>query len=210
MGAIVLHRRRRQKYSGVGSGLTVVGGAAILGGAALLYVYRDTFLEYAIQAAGLVGWYPDPSSRAAPYAQMIANASAQAGVDPSIIAGIGDRESGWGIFLSPKGPTGTGNGGADQGLMQLNAQYNPTANWQDPQTNITAGARIFADYRNQLSAAGVDDATLNQAAASAYNAGVGHVLAAYQAGQSVDSPTTGGNYGSDVMARAAKYAAGAS
>ncbi|MHB8734653.1 MAG: transglycosylase SLT domain-containing protein [Terriglobales bacterium] len=201
--------RRRPSYRDAPPAAPILGGAALIGGGLLLYLYRDQLLGYAIQAAGYVGFYPDPSSRAAPYAQEITNAAQQTGVSPAIIAAIGDRETLWGLTTTPKGPGGTGDGGYGLGLMQIDSRYHSLPNWQDPQTNISAGASIFAGYYAQLQAAGVDAATLNQAAAAAYNAGVGAVLGAYNAGQSVDSVTTHGDYGADVLARAAKYAAGA-
>ena len=211
-------RRRAYRGSG-GAGLSIVGGAAILGGGALLWVYRDSLLNYAIHAGSLVGWYPDPSSRAAPYAQPIAAAASATGVDPSIIAALGDRETLWGLLTSPKGPGGTGDFGHGHGLMQIDDRSSrsrrATNDWTDPYTNILKGAQIYAAGYAQLQAAGIDPSLLARAAACAYNAPIGNVLAAISAGNDPDSVTTGpalglpGNYGTDVMARAAKYAAGA-
>lgn len=205
-----LARHRRRYYAGGGFPTApVLGGLAILGGGALLYYFRDELLQYSIQAAGLVGWFPDPSSRAAPYAAMIASAASSTGVDPSLIAGIGDRESGWGVFLNPKGAGGTGDGGNGLGLMQLDVRYNPIANWQDPQANILKGAQVYAAGLAQLTGQ-VDSSIILPAAVAAYNAGVQGVLNAIAAGGSPDDATTGGNYSQDVLARAAKYSAGAS
>lgn len=219
--ALATRRRSSRRYyaGNAGAGLSVVGGLALLGGGALLWVYRGTLLNAAIRAGGIVGWYPDPSSRAALYAQQIAAAASATGVDPSIIAGLGDRETLWGLLTSPKGSGGTGDFGHGHGLMQIDdrtwASWLASNDWTDPYTNILKGAQIYAAGYQQLQSAGVDPSILAKAAACAYNAPIGNVLGAIQAGNDPDTVTTGpapglpGNYGSDVMARAAKYAAGA-
>jgi len=189
----------------------IVSGLGLLGGGLLLWYYRDTALTWAVKLGGAVGYYPDPTSRASAYSAAITAASQATGVSTAIIAGLGDRETLWGLSsdLSQPGPAGTGDGGHGRGLMQIDdrtwSSWISATDWTDPGQNVLKGAQIYAAGYNQLQNAGVDPSILARAAADAYNAGPGTVLAAIQAGADPDSVSTGGNYGADVMGRAAKY-----
>jgi hypothetical protein len=185
----------------------LAGGVLLVGGGFLLWYFRDDVVTIGIKLGTIVGYYPDPTSRASVYASAINSAAQQTGVPASIIAGIGDRETLWGTSsdLSQPGPGGTGDGGHGLGLMQLDNRYNPISNWTDPTANVLKGAQVYASGYTQLQNAGVDPSILTKAAASAYNAGVSAVLSAINNGADSDSPTTGGNYGADVVGRASKY-----
>ena len=79
---------------------------------------------------------------------------------PYLVLAIGARESGWGSFLSPTGPTGTGDGGHGRGLMQIDDRAFPkwclqrqddgSFTWQDPVENIRQGCRVIRSAWLQL------------------------------------------------------------
>ncbi len=93
----------------------------------------------------------------------------------SIIAGLGSRESQWGLDLKPPGPGGTGDFtprhcigrvekfrndimppdglGYGRGLMQIDFdahEFARTGNWQDPQENIFYGCKILAESMDTI------------------------------------------------------------
>jgi uncharacterized protein YkwD len=149
------------------------------------YYYHTSYKPYIDEAAALYNW-----------------------LSPSIIAGIGSRESGWGLFLSPKGPTGTGDGGHGRGLMQIDDRYHQTfinsGRWTNPRDNIIYGVdKVLAEYYSYLgrttSLTGVD---LLRGAIAAYNAGPGNVERALREGRDIDYYTTGRDYSWDVLNRA--------
>ena len=57
------------------------------------------------------------------YELIIRKVAAQYQIPPALIAGIGSRESHWGLALSPVGPTGTGDNGHGRGLMQIDDRW---------------------------------------------------------------------------------------
>ena len=147
------------------------------------------------------------------------------GVPSAILAGIGSRESGWGLDLRPPGPSGTGDfaqrsfptafrtgplppdgGGFGRGLMQIDFDAFPFArsgSWQDPQANINTGCDVLKSGLDLLSRQTLlTGRDLLQAAVAAYNCGVGNVLTAVRDGYDVDFFTTGRNYSADVFNRA--------
>ena len=89
-----------------------------------------------------------------------------------IIAGLGSRESHWGLALFPPGPEGTGDLktriftkpfrnsplppdglGFGRGLLQIDFDYHEfarTGNWKDPMENIFYGVKLLFDNRNFL------------------------------------------------------------
>jgi hypothetical protein len=145
-------------------------------------------------------------------------------VDSAVIAGIGSRESGWGLSTKPLGPAGTGDfakrkfptafrtgplppdgGGYGRGLMQIDFdafEFARTGTWQDPQANINAGCSVLKaalDLLGRKTTLTGND--LLAAAIAAYNCGAGNVLTAIRDGHPVDFFTTGRNYSGDVLNR---------
>ena len=142
-----------------------------------------------------------------------------------VLAGIGSRESGWGLRLRPPGPAGTGDfqprryptrfrpgplppdgGGFGRGLLQIDYDAHPFARssaWKDPASNIDYGATVLAAARTTLATrTGLAAAPLLRAAIAAYNCGTGNVIRALAEGQSVDYFPPGRNYSADVLDRA--------
>ena len=144
------------------------------------------------------------------YEALIAQAAVAAGFQPSLIAGIGSRESNWGLILRPPGAGGTGDRGHGRGLMQIDdrtwATWLNANNWQDAATNIRKGCAILADNR-QFFVALLSGAELLilRAALAGYNAGPGNVLNDIRAGRDIDHHTAGGDYSRDVLNRAGWY-----
>lgn len=129
-------------------------------------------------------------------------------LNPSVIGGIGSRESGWGLLLSPKGPSGTGDGGHGRGLMQIDDRFHQSfissGRWRNPQDNITYAidevlSRNYDYLDRNTNLAGEN---LLRGAIAAYNAGLGNVLDALSQGLDVDYYTTGQDYSWDVLNRA--------
>jgi Transglycosylase SLT domain len=155
----------------------------------------------------------------------IESAAQQFGFQPSVICGIGSRESGWGLLLKPHGPAGTGDfaprkntkpfrpgpmppdgGGYGRGLMQIDFDAFPfaqTGDWQDPQANIQFGCQVLHGNlvfcSRNLSLQGL---MLLRAGIAAYNCGAGNVRTAVQQSRDVDFFTAHSNYSADVLNRA--------
>jgi soluble lytic murein transglycosylase-like protein len=121
------------------------------------------------------------------------------------VAAVMERESGGGIYLSPRGPSGTGDAGHGLGLMQLDDRAHPGLReqpelWQDPAWNVDKGAAELADLFGRTAPELELDERLQRAAA-AYNRGPSALTA-----ENPDRFTTGGDYGSDVLARLERFA----
>jgi hypothetical protein len=149
--------------------------------------------------------YNSHLAEANPYKTALTQAaSPYSWLKPSILAGIGSRESGWGLLLV----NGTGDGGHGRGIMQIDDRYHQdfinNNNWRDPGVNIKyAVDNVLADYYNQLSRqTNLTGFDLLRGAIAAYNTGVGGVMDAYNAGLDVDYYTTDGDYSWDVIQRA--------
>lgn len=117
------------------------------------------------------------SDQAADYADLILQVAKETGVDPFILAALGDRESRWGDALSPKGPSGTGDVGHGRGLLQIDDRsFGPdergvgsgngwlgSHDWRDPYTNVRKGADILkgklAFFQGNGSVKGITDGT---------------------------------------------------
>jgi soluble lytic murein transglycosylase-like protein len=158
-------------------------------------------------------------------AALIGDAAARLGVPRSVVAGIGSRESGWGIALKPRGPAGTGDftprryptqfrsgplppdgGGFGRGLMQIDfdaQEFARTGAWKDPGENIRTGCAILAGYRDLVQRkSSLTGAALLRAALASYNCGPGNALRALQDSRDVDFYTAGRDYSQDVLSRA--------
>jgi hypothetical protein len=129
-------------------------------------------------------------------------------LQPSVIAAIGSRESAWGLLLAPKGPGGTGDGGHGRGLMQIDDRFHQTfissGKWRDPKENLNYGIEsvLKPNYNYLDRNTNLQGKELLRAALASYNAGLGNVMDAYEAGLDVDYYTTGKDYGRDVLDRA--------
>jgi hypothetical protein len=139
------------------------------------------------------------------YETLVMEAAEDFDIQPSVIGGVGSRESLWGLILNPRGPAGTGDGGHGRGLMQIDDgahEFARTGNWQNPKANIRYGCDLLADNRAVLKREGLTGRQLLKATLASYNAGLGAVLRALDRGINVDSVTTGDDYGKDVLDRA--------
>jgi len=159
------------------------------------------------------------------YRAFIEAAAQQFGFQPSVICGIGSRESGWGLLLKPPGPAGTGDfaqrkpkpplrpdrmppdgKGFGRGLMQIDFDFHPLAqsgNWHDPETNIRYGCQVLAQKLGYVRKnSGLQNLMLLRGAVAAYNCGEGNVCKALAEGSDVDARTTGRDYSADVLNRA--------
>lgn len=156
---------------------------------------------------------------------LVEEAAQKFGLQPSVIGGIGSRESHWGLILRPAGPAGTGDfterrfparfrqgplppdgGGFGRGLMQIDfdaQEFARTGNWRDPKENISYGCQVLAESRDLIQRkTNLKGRDLLRAALAGYNAGPGNALTAIRDGRDVDFFTTGRNYSSDVLNRA--------
>jgi soluble lytic murein transglycosylase-like protein len=158
------------------------------------------------------------------YRRIIEAASRQYGLQPSVICGMGSRESHWGLGLTPPGPKGRGDfarrrprgerrtaeppdgPGYGRGLMQIDYDWHEfarTGRWNNPKENVMYACTVldkaktfFRKKRVRLS----DDQML-RAMIAAYNGGATATLQAIQAGQDIDANTTGRDYSKDVLNR---------
>jgi soluble lytic murein transglycosylase-like protein len=163
------------------------------------------------------------------YLSGILAAAAKYSLAPSLICAIGSRESNWGqgSDMRPKGPAGTGDWaprnpkvwgyamppdglGWGRGLVQIDygeGVFGRTGDWMDAAANIDFGSNELASNIKHYTAnpqTGVDPV---RAAVAAYNCGQGNVNKAISDGYDVDHYTTGGDYSTDVMGRAAWFKA---
>jgi len=159
------------------------------------------------------------------YGGMIEQVATLTGLAPSIIAGIGSRESRWGLALTPKGPGGSGDFverlylrphrrqpmpddglGFGRGLMQIDYDAHVFARsgpWRDPLENVRYGASVLVEARGFLrKRAALSGRGLLRGALAAYNCGAGNVLRALRQGVDVDFYTAGRDYSQDVLDRA--------
>lgn len=151
----------------------------------------------------------NPAYYSTSYKPLIESAAAKyAWLKPSIVAGIGSRESAWGLALSPRGPGGTGDQGHGRGLMQIDDRYHKefisSGLWRNPQENIRYAidqvlARNYDHLSRNTNLRGID---LLRGAIAAYNSGLTSVKNAIAQGLDVDHYTTGQDYAWDVLNRA--------
>lgn len=161
------------------------------------------------------------------YKSLIESAAARHGFAAALLAGIGSRESAWGLALRPAGPGGCGDffkrsfptplrrgplpadGGFGRGLMQIDYdahEFARTGRWQDAAENIAYGATVLTDcrgfFQRKTSLTGV---ALLRAAIAAYNCGPGNVLRALNNALDVDYFTAHRNYAADTLSRAGYF-----
>lgn len=169
-------------------------------------------------------------AEAGQYKVIVVETSRTHDIPVSVIAGIGSRESQWGLALKLSagattlaagtgdfakrsyptryrtGPLPPDGGGYGRGLMQIDFDYHEfarTGNWADPQANIRYGCQVIADSREFLRRkAGVREAILLRASLAAYNAGPANALRALRDERDVDFYTAGRDYSRDVLGRA--------
>jgi hypothetical protein len=153
------------------------------------------------------------------YLLFITDAAISIAVAPSLVAGIGSRESHWGRALLPRGPGGTGDftprdderlppdaSGFGRGLMQIDYdehEFARTGNWADPEANVVYGCGVLRSCLEYMAAhAHLAGEGLVRASVAAYNCGPGTVAADVAAGRDPDTSTAHRNYSRDVVARA--------
>jgi Putative peptidoglycan binding domain len=167
---------------------------------------------------------------AARYGALIEAAAAETGVLPAVVAGLGSRQSRWGLTLRPRGaegamdlaprpfarpwredplpPDGVGFG---RGLLRIDYdahEFARTGAWRDPAANICQGCQILADARAVLRRRTVlHGRGLLRGALAAYNCGINNVLHAIRQGLDLDFYTSGRDYSRDVISRAGFFQA---
>ena len=162
---------------------------------------------------------------AARYGVLIDRIAGETGLQPSLIAAIGSRESRWGLALSPEGAAGTGDPaprpwsrphrtaamppdglGFGRGLMQIDYDahgFARTGPWHEPLANIRYGCSVLIEARSLLrKRTTLSGRGLLRSALAAYNCGAGNVLRALREGVDVDFYTAGRDYSRDVLHRA--------
>jgi hypothetical protein len=152
------------------------------------------------------------------YGAMLVDAAMRFGHKPEILAGIIMQETRGGESSLLKDSDGipdgnpaddTGDAGHGHGLMQIDDRSFPefcsSENWKDPAKNIAFGAQVLAEKRHFLATKKVPWNILERASVAAYNCGGGNVLKAHEAGEDLDSRTTGHCYSARVLAFAEQY-----
>jgi len=142
---------------------------------------------------------------------LIAAVARSFGLEPAVVAGLVSRESGGGRLLGKAGcPPGTGDGGHGRGLMQIDDRWHQAFLairdfWRRPAANLAYGCFLLRQNLDALRRRlpGVSEDGALRAALAAYNCGLGEALKLVRAGGDPDAATTGGNYGRDVLERAA-------
>ncbi len=169
------------------------------------------------------------------YKNSILEAAKNTQLPPSVICGIGSRESHWGLALRPEGPGGRGDfakrkprpprtglepndgPGYGRGLMQIDYDWHEfarTGNWQDPRANIMYACTVLNSARRFFTDRGVPNHLMLRAILAAYNAGatatygcVEEIMNNQADVDEVDCKTTGRDYSRDVLNRAGWFQA---
>jgi len=197
-------------------------GLSLLGLGVILFMKRREISDLAsaaLDAANDELFRLSLPSSAQPYSDVIKRVASETGMDPFIIAVLGDKETGWGTVRGSGGTSGPSIIGADgtgHGLMQIDSgtwrSWLESHDWTDPYTNVRKGAEILSSNMAYFAGKGLEGDEQTQAALAAYNHGPDNVWAnieAMQAGEpgvSIDTGTTGGNYASDVWNRFQNWA----
>jgi hypothetical protein len=149
-----------------------------------------------------------------PWRFVIREACEEYGEDPFRLAACGLRESlyGWARGYEPKGdPAGTGDRGYALGFWQIDRRWHREfwnrADRGEPIVQARYACSILRDHRawfvRNPSFRSDNREKLEHAVWASYNAGPAKVARAVLMGQTPDAPTTGGDYGADVIGRAA-------
>jgi putative peptidoglycan binding protein/transglycosylase-like protein with SLT domain len=184
----------------------------ISGGFATTFPFNDPALSAQLKEMGK-------------YKAFIEEGAKVAAVKASVIAGIGSRESHWGLILKPPGPAGTGDAAArgprppfrpaslppdgrgfGRGLMQIDFdafEFARGDKWKDPRSNIIFGCQVLTNNLSLIQKrTSLEGQELLRAAVAAYNCGAGNVLNAIRDGRDIDFFTAGRDYSKDVLNRA--------
>jgi hypothetical protein len=161
---------------------------------------------------------------AAKYRGIIEDAARRYNVRPSVICGMGSRESHWGLALKPPGPGGRGDfarrrprgerrtveppdgPGYGRGLMQIDYDWHEfarTGRWQDPRENIMYACTVLDRAKKffQRKRVRLNEDQMLRAMIASYNGGATAALQALQAKLDIDANTTGKDYSRDVLNR---------
>lgn len=142
------------------------------------------------------------------YEQIVKKVAAKYEIPASVIAGIGSRESHWGMALTPPGPGGTGDGGHGRGIMQVDDRWHvdfiQSGKWADATENIIYGCAVLKNSMN-LFVKRLNwkmSKSLLRGGIAGYNCGPSRALKAYENGYDFDYYTTGRDYSRNVLERA--------
>lgn len=158
------------------------------------------------------------------YRNIIEEVARRYNLKPSVLCGMGSRESHWGLALTPPGPTGRGDfaqrrprgkrrtpeppdgGGYGRGLMQIDYDWHEfarTGKWQNPKENLNYACTVLEQAKTFFQKKGVrlSEDQMLRAIIAAYNGGATATLRAIEAGQDIDANTTGLDYSKDVLSR---------
>jgi len=159
------------------------------------------------------------------YRGIIEDAARRYDLKPSVICGMGSRESHWGLGLTPPGPGGRGDfarrrprgkrrsaeppdgPGYGRGLMQIDYDWHEfarTGRWQNPRENIMYAGTVLSKARKffqRKSTSRLSEDKMLRAIIAAYNGGATATLRAIQEGLDIDANTTGKDYSREVLNR---------
>ena len=127
---------------------TIIVALAAVGAAILAFTQRKSIAKagkMVLDEARRLAFKAILPSYGRQYADLILKVAAEQNISPFIIAAILDRESRFGDALTPKGPSGTGDGGHGRGLMQIDDRFHQTfiatGGANDPYKAMTYGIK---------------------------------------------------------------------
>jgi Putative peptidoglycan binding domain len=167
---------------------------------------------------------------AARYGATIVAAAGDFGLPPALIVALGSRESRWGLALSPRGPTGTGDfaprpftgahrtgplpaggRGFGRGLMHLDYDAHEFARsgpWHEPDANVRYACAALLEFRAMLRRRTVlHGEALLRATLACNSCGLDNVLRAVRQGLDLDFYTAGRDYAREILNRAGFFEA---
>jgi hypothetical protein len=120
--------------------------------------------------------------------------------DPAVILAVGSRETRLKNII--------GDHGHGHGVMQIDDRSFPewcvSGKWRDSKEALRMGVWVLSKKREHVIARGVPPADVLRVSLASYNAGE-HPIEDYFRNHSPDKRTTDGNYGADVLKRAAEF-----